>query len=118
MADKSASIFDKEESEDQNPELLKPVEGTNDMKRWLVNYVGEKFQPADNSVTTEMIITAMAEEFPEFLMPIAEENFIRGYRQGLDDAHNGQTLWQDQLAQEAAAAEAKAALSKGSDLQE
>ena len=87
MADKSASIFDKEESEDQNPELLKPVEGTNDMKRWLVNYVVEKFQPEDNSVTTEMIITAMAEEFPEFLMAVAEENFFRGYEQALVDLH-------------------------------
>ena len=118
MADKSALIFDKEESEDQNPELLKPVEGTNDMKRWLVNYVGEKFQPKDNSVTTEMIITAMAEEFPEFLMPIAEENFIRGYRQGLDDAHNGQTVWQDQLAQEVDAIATKEKLNSTSDLQE
>ena len=27
----------------------------------------------------------MAEEFPEFLMPIAEENFIRGYQQAMID---------------------------------
>ena len=32
-----------------------------------------------------MIVEAMSEEFPEFIMAIAEENFIRGYRQGLTD---------------------------------
>ena len=32
-----------------------------------------------------MIIKVMAEEFPEFLMPLAEENFIRGYRQAVHD---------------------------------
>ena len=32
-----------------------------------------------------MIIEVMAKEFPEFLLPIAEENFIRGYRQAMTD---------------------------------
>ena len=75
--------------EDENPDLLKKVEPVNEMKAWLVNYVGDKLQPENDEVNVEMIIQVMAEEFPEFLMPLAEENFIRGYRQGLADADAG-----------------------------
>lgn len=71
---------------DENPDLHKPVEPANEMKKWLVNYVGEKVQPENDEVNVEMIIQVMAEEFPEFLLVIAEENFIRGYQQGLADA--------------------------------
>jgi hypothetical protein len=70
----------------ENPDLLQPVKPENEMKRWLVNYVGDKLNPENDEVNVEMIIQVMAEEFPEFLMPLAEENFIRGYRQGLADA--------------------------------
>jgi hypothetical protein len=31
----------------------------------------------------------MAEEFPEFLMVVAEENWIRGYHQALEDVDSG-----------------------------
>ena len=72
--------------ENENPDLFTPVQPENDMKRWLVSYVGNKLQPENDEVNVEMIISVMAEEFPEFLMPLAEENFIRGYRQGLEDA--------------------------------
>ena len=72
--------------ENENPDLLRKVEPVNEMKTWLVNYVGDKLQPENDEVNVEMIIQVMAEEFPEFLMPLAEENFIRGYRQGLADA--------------------------------
>lgn len=70
----------------ENPDLLQPVKPENEMKRWLVNYVGDKLNPENDEVNVEMIIQVMAEEFPEFLMPLAEENFIRGYKQGLTDA--------------------------------
>ena len=74
---------------DENPDLHKPVESTNEMKKWLVNYVGDKINPENDEVNVEMIIQVMAEEFPEFLLVIAEENFIRGYQQGLADAEAG-----------------------------
>jgi len=67
------------------PDIQVPVEKTNPMKEWLVDYVGEKFKPENDEVTVEMIIEAMATEFPEFLLPVAEENFIRGYSQALAD---------------------------------
>ena len=58
----------------------------NEVKKWLVNYVGEKLKPENDEVNVEMIIQVMAQEFPEFLLTLAEENFIRGYRQGLADS--------------------------------
>ena len=71
--------------QNENPDLFQPVQPVNDMKKWLVNYVGEKLNPENDEVNVEMIIQVMAEEFPEFLMSIAEENFIRGYRQAIND---------------------------------
>tara|TARA_R110002051_G_scaffold226936_1_gene289468 strand:- start:1443 stop:1715 length:273 start_codon:yes stop_codon:yes gene_type:complete len=58
-----------------------------ELKEWLVNYVGNKKAPEDGDVTVEMIIEAVAEEFPEFLLVVAEENFLRGYEQGLADLY-------------------------------
>ena len=55
------------------------------MKRWLGNYVGEKKNPEEDEVTVGLIVETMAEEFPEFLLAVAEENFIRGYHQALQD---------------------------------
>jgi len=34
-----------------------------------------------------MIIEMMSIQFPEFLMAVAEENFIRGYTQAMADLH-------------------------------
>jgi len=35
-----------------------------------------------------MISEVLAAEFPEFVFAFAEENFLRGYQLGLDDAEN------------------------------
>jgi len=71
--------------ENENPDLLVAVQPENQLKIWLVDYVGNKLKPENNEVNVEMIIKVMAEDFPEFLMPVAEENFIRGYRQAMAD---------------------------------
>tara|TARA_B110000211_G_C13583841_1_gene337433 strand:- start:164 stop:418 length:255 start_codon:yes stop_codon:yes gene_type:complete len=65
--------------------LAEVVSPDTKMKEWLVNYVGENHNPDDEGVTVEMIVTTMANEFPEFLMAVAEENWIRGYQQAFDD---------------------------------
>ena len=65
------------------------VEKDTDLKKWLVEYVGEKEQPENNNVTVEMIVEVVAKEFPDFLMAVAEENWIRGYHQGLTDVESG-----------------------------
>jgi hypothetical protein len=84
-------IIDSKKFEEQS-ELKKEVEAENPMKEWLVGYVGEKHNPKDGQVTVEMVVESMAEEFPEFLLALAEENWIRGYRQGLADIEEGKKL--------------------------
>ena len=74
-------------NENQNPALAEEVVPDSPIKEFLVNYAGEKFNPEDEGVTVEMIADILAAEFPEFLMAIAEENFVRGYTSGLEDAY-------------------------------
>ncbi len=74
---------------DVNPDAVKEVTLDNPLKQWFVEYVGEKYSPEDGVVTVALAIRAFAEEFPEFLMVLAEENWIRGYRQGIADSETG-----------------------------
>ena len=81
-----------------NPALTEQVAKDTPLKEWLVNYTGQKFEAErarynaetgnqfewDGNVTVEMIVETVAKEFPEFLMVVAEENFIRGYEQALN----------------------------------
>ena len=62
------------------------------MRDWLVSYTGNKINPNDEKVTVEMIVETMAKEFPEFLMAVAEENWIRGYHQALTDVQEGEEI--------------------------
>ena len=71
----------------ENPELYEVVEQDNDLKSFIVEYVG--------NVTVEMIVEVMAEEFPEFVMVVAEENWVRGYEQGLTDVQSGMSLMEE-----------------------
>ena len=68
-----------------NPELREVVERDNELKIWLVDYVGNKHEPEDGNVTVEMIVQTLADDFPEFVMAVAGENFLRGYHQALCD---------------------------------
>jgi hypothetical protein len=67
------------------PELKEVVSDENELKEWLVEYVGNKHNPEDGNVTVEMIVETLAEDFPEFTMAVAGENFLRGYHQALCD---------------------------------
>ena len=69
----------------ENTLLTQSVEKSNPMKDWMVDYVGAKKSPENDQVTVEMIVDCMADEFPEFLMVVAEENWIRGYKQAFVD---------------------------------
>ena len=78
-------------------EMLKEtVETDTEMKDWLVNYVGERHDPNSGEVTVEMIVETMATEFPEFLMAVAEENWIRGYHQALNDVDAGEKIIEEE----------------------
>ena len=74
---------------DLNPALSETVVTDTDLKNMLVEYTGEKLDPEDQNVTVEMIIDVMAKEFPEFLLAIAEENWVRGYQQAIQDVDEG-----------------------------
>ncbi len=69
----------------QNPDLNTVVEINSELKEWLVEYVGNKMVPESGEVNAEMVIHVLADEFTEGIMPLAEENFFRGYEQALTD---------------------------------
>jgi|TARA_Y100000310_G_C19942993_1_gene473423 hypothetical protein len=68
----------------ETPELEKNIEEDTGLKQLVVNYIGTQLDGPDD-ITVEMAVQVFASEFPEFLLAIAEENFIRGYQQALDD---------------------------------
>ena len=67
-----------------NPMLAMTVDKDSELKSYLVEYVGSKLDKED--VTVNMIAEVLALDFPEFVFAFAEENFLRGYQLGLDDA--------------------------------
>jgi hypothetical protein len=75
----------------KNPDLLIPISKNNPLKEMIVEYVGTKLQPENDEVTVEMVVDVFSTDFPEFLMPVAEENYIRGYTQALDDVEKTHT---------------------------
>ena len=84
--------FKKSKEIEHNPMLHEVVNTDSTLKEWLVDYVGEKIKPETEEVTVEMIIATIADEFPEFLMAVAEENWVRGYHQALVDVEEGQNM--------------------------
>ena len=87
-----AEIEFNEKEQVVNTDLEKVINDDTPVKEWLVNYVGEKINPEDGNVTVGMVVETLAEEFPEFLLVLAEENFIRGYEQALTDVEVGQSM--------------------------
>ena len=55
------------------------------LKDYIVDYVGDKIKPQQGDVTVNMVIDVLADEFPELALSLAEENWVRGYEQGLED---------------------------------
>jgi len=80
-----------------NPDLKEEVRPDSELKKWLIGYVGERTSPGSNEVTVENIVEVMATEFPEFLMAVAEENWVRGYHQALNDVDEGANLREQEL---------------------
>jgi|TARA_R110002020_G_scaffold417261_2_gene626411 hypothetical protein len=82
MSDTEKAIT--EEEVHHNPLLAMRVEKDSALKEYLVEYVGTKLD--NEEVTVNMIAEVLATDFPEFVFAFAEENFLRGYQLGLDDA--------------------------------
>ena len=77
--------------------ISQTVEDDTPMKEWLIEYVGNQHNPEDDQITVEMIVESMAKEFPEFVLALAEENWIRGYQQALEDVTEGEKLYKEEL---------------------
>ena len=100
--DEENKMTDYDNSYLENKTLKEKFESNTPIKEWLVNYVGTEFVSEmekinsegtedkiewDGHVTVEMIIEVMSSEFPEFLLAVAEENFVRGYSQAMTDVY-------------------------------
>jgi hypothetical protein len=66
------------------------IESDTELKNLFINFVGDRFNPPNNEVTVEMCVELFAQEFPEFLLLVAQENFLRGYAQCLRDMENSE----------------------------
>ena len=82
--------------EPENELLSQVVRTDNPLKEMFVQYVGEKLKPKNGEVNVEMIVDVLADEFPEFVLALAEENWIRGYQQALNDVELGERLKNEQ----------------------
>ncbi|SVC81877.1 uncharacterized protein METZ01_LOCUS334731 [marine metagenome] len=83
-------VSEKEYVEEKLKELQTPVQPDSELKNIIIQYIGKKHNPENNEVTLAMAIETFASEFHEFLLPIAEENFIRGYQQAMVDVEEGE----------------------------
>ena len=68
----------------ENIDLNETVSSETGLKELVVNYIGERLARSEE-VTVDMAVEVFAAEFPEFLLAVAEENFLRGYEQALAD---------------------------------
>ena len=64
--------------------LEEAVSANTGLKELVVNYIGNRLAGPEN-ITVDMAVEVFAAEFPEFLLAVAEENFLRGYEQALVD---------------------------------
>ena len=69
-------------NEDLNKEVSPEDSG---LKEIVVNYIGESLNPESDEITVQQVIEVFAKEFPEFILCVAEENWINGYTQALKD---------------------------------
>ena len=64
--------------------LEEVVSSNTGLKELVVNYIGDRLAGPEE-ITVDMAVEVFAAEFPEFLLAVAEENFLRGYEQALVD---------------------------------
>ncbi len=88
MSKKTEEKVTTEADLNENPALNTVVyadKEQSELKTLMVDYTGQKLD--EENVTVNMIAEVLASEFPEFAFAFAEENFMRGYQLGIDDAH-------------------------------
>ena len=72
------------------------VDPNNDLKEMIVEYTGKKINPENEEVTLEMVIDILSDEFPELLLCVSEENWVRGYHQALTDVEDGEKFLREE----------------------
>ncbi len=80
------------DTNDKTSLLQEKVPTENELKEIIVNYVGNKTNPDSEDITVEQVIDVFSKEFPEFLLALAEENWVNGYTQALNDVQHFQEL--------------------------
>ena len=82
--------------------LNEVVAKDSELKTLIVDYVGNNTKEliGNDQITVEMIVAVMADEFPEFLLAVAEENWIRGYSQAIHDVDEGRKIIEEYEAQQ------------------
>tara|TARA_Y100001973_G_C5201338_1_gene337920 strand:+ start:112 stop:408 length:297 start_codon:yes stop_codon:yes gene_type:complete len=88
------------DTKNQNPSLEEVINTDNPLKEMIVDYVGKKVKPENDEVTLEMVVGELANEFEELVFSLAEENWIRGYHQAMEDMTEGEKLYQENLQEE------------------
>ena len=83
--------------EDENSSLKEAVTPDTELKNIIVEYVGDKVNPEGDEVTLEMVVETLATDFPDVVIALAEENWIRGYRQALEDAESARKLIEKEM---------------------
>ena len=78
VASSPLNYFKEKNELEENPTLTEEVESTNELKTWLVNYVGERvrlrmLEIENNQVTVQHIVAVMATDFPESLMQLPKK---------------------------------------------
>ena len=81
------------DTKNQNPSLEEVINTDNPLKEMIVDYVGKKVKPENDEVTLEMVVGELANEFEELVFSLAEENWIRGYHQAMEDMTEGEKLY-------------------------
>ena len=73
----------------------KIVPSESELNEIIVNYVGNTLNPDTDDITIEQVVDVFADQFPEFLLAVAEENWINGYTQALNDLNFSRNLEND-----------------------
>tara|TARA_Y100000592_G_scaffold16485_1_gene24531 strand:+ start:19158 stop:19433 length:276 start_codon:yes stop_codon:yes gene_type:complete len=71
-----------------------------ELKDHIVQYVGGVKNPENEEVNLEMIVEVLSQEFPELILCVSEENWVRGYHQALVDVEAGEKIANEKLHQE------------------
>ena len=71
-------------------ESIQEQNGHLTLRNTIIQTAGERHNPKNGEVTVDMIVQTLAEDFPEIVLAIAEENYLKGFEEGVnaDEMYN------------------------------